>query len=151
MGSGSAKAHESFTVAPALAGSGPTTSTSSGAQLQGSAAAAAIGSAASSPSDSAFVGTPVAGQLSSSEMVEVLDVQRSEETSFLQAIGIAPKREPEASPAPPLHVLDPSPATGHSGEEPLVPVPDAPPVGDPLGTPLLLASSADLEDGTRCV
>lgn len=148
MGSGSAKAHESFTVAPALAGSGPTTSTSSGAQLQGSAAAAAIGSAASSPSDSAFVGNSVAGQLSSSEMAEVLDVQRSEEAAFLQAIGIAPKREPEASPAPPLHVLDPASATGHPGEEPLVPVPDAPPVGDPLGTPLLLASSADLEDGT---
>ena len=148
MGSGSAKAHESFAVAPALAGSGPTTSTSSGAQLQGSAAAAAIGSTASSPSDPAFVGNSVAGQLSSSEMAEVLDVQRSEEAAFLQAIGIAPKREPEASPAPPLHVLDPTPATGHPGEEPLVPVPDAPPVGDPLGTPLLLASSADLEDGT---
>ena len=41
----------------------------------------------------------MAGQLSSSEMVEVLDVQRSEEAAFLQAIGIAPKREPEASPA----------------------------------------------------
>src|ERR1035437_4148264 len=112
MGSGSAKAHESFTVAPALAGSGPTTSTSSGAQLQGSAAAAAIGFAASSPSASAFVGNSVAGQLSSSEMAEVLDVQRSEEAAFLQAIGIAPKCEPEASPAPPLHGLDPASASG---------------------------------------
>jgi hypothetical protein len=153
MGSGSAKAHESFAVAPALAGPGPTTSASS--QLQGSAAAiAGSGSAASTPASAAalspesIVETPVAGQLSSSEMAKLLDVQRSEEAEFLQAIGIEPPRDPEASPAPPLHVVPPTSATGHPDAEPLVPIPDAPAVGDPLGTPLLLAAGADLEDGT---
>lgn len=78
---------------------------------------------------------------------DLLSVDPAEEAAFFEAIGIAQRTETAVEAAPSLQVVAPETKAMGAGA-PLVPIPDAPPVGDPLGAPLLLAAGADLEDGT---
>ena len=131
MGSGSAKAHEHFTVEPSLT-----------ASAASAAALAPVGAGVSTVGSEHGEASAAAG---APAVADVLAVDLAEEAAFLEAIGIS--RQPDRV-ADPERVQVVPPTVLASGAQPLIPIPAEPPVGDPLGAPLLLAAGADLEDGT---
>lgn len=133
MGSGSAKAHEHFTVEPSLTAS----SASAAAPPHVPAVVPTAGA------EHGATAAPAAAEAPA--IADVLAVDPGEEAAFLEAIGITTRPERRAEPMQ-LEVVPPTAQT--SGGQPLIPIPTEPPVGDPLGAPLLLAAGADLEDGT---